>query len=251
MQLGAARAVGVDISDAAIAEARQLSLDAGIAASFVRADVLSWLEDYEEEKFDVIFVSYGWLAWLGDLSRWARGVASVLKPGGRLVLIEFHPLAWSLGEGGTLTGDAYFEDAPGKKCDDPGGVSDYVRSSGDGLIPDGMELGRGRGCLHQPAAVDRVPAHGRRSHQRAGRCEHVCEQHAGVPVQQWMPTGTWDETDGRPPLYHARRHSVHPFDALCRCCAPLTGETHRRGGRGARRAERGGKCLSTLVYVTV
>ena len=150
VQLGAARAVGVDISDAAIAEARQLSLDAGIAASFARADVLSWLEDCEEEKFDVIFVSYGWLAWLGDLSRWARGVASVLKPGGRLVLIEFHPLAWSLGEGGTLTGDAYFEDAPGKKCDDPGGVSDYVRSSGDGLIPDGMEWAEGEVAFTNP-----------------------------------------------------------------------------------------------------
>ena len=69
--------------------------------------------------------------------------SALLKPDGRLVVIEFHPLAWSLGEGGTLTGDPYFEDAPGKQCSNPAGVSDYVASSGTGLIPEGMEWAAG------------------------------------------------------------------------------------------------------------
>ena len=38
-----ARVTGVDISDEAIARATQLAADAGIAASFVRADVYDWL----------------------------------------------------------------------------------------------------------------------------------------------------------------------------------------------------------------
>jgi SAM-dependent methyltransferase len=144
-QLGAARVIGVDISDAAIAEARKLSEESGTqsSVSFERNDVTEWLEKYRGERFDVLFASYGWLSWLGDLPGWARGVASVLKPGGRLVLIEFHPLVWSFGEGGALTGDAYFADEPGGVCNEPGGVSDYVASSGTGLIPEGMQWAAG------------------------------------------------------------------------------------------------------------
>lgn len=198
-QLGAVRIVGVDICDAAIEEARQLSADAGISASFVRADVLQWLESYSGTRFDVVFLSYGWLAWLGDLRRWARGVSSLLKPDGRLVLVEFHPLAWSLGEGGTLTGDAYFEDAPGGRCDEPAGVSDYVAGSADGLIPEGMGWAVGElNC--QPRARGGVPAYGRRPHQRACGRGPLRQKHARVPIQQRLPAASRDEAHARPPL---------------------------------------------------
>ncbi|MGH3567290.1 MAG: hypothetical protein ACRDRH_14915 [Pseudonocardia sp.] len=30
--------------------------------------------------------------WLPDINRWADAVASLLRPGGRLYLAEFHPL---------------------------------------------------------------------------------------------------------------------------------------------------------------
>lgn len=151
LQLGAAHVVGVDISDAAIAEAEQLSADTGLAATFERADVLNWLErDGQAAQFDVAFTSYGVLGWLGDLRRWARGVSGLLKPGGRLVLVEFHPLVWSLRDGGTLTGDPYFVDAPGGQCDEPGGVRDYVAASGDGLIPTGMEWAAGECSFSNP-----------------------------------------------------------------------------------------------------
>mmetsp|Transcript_45872 Transcript_45872/g.120277 ORF Transcript_45872/g.120277 Transcript_45872/m.120277 type:complete len:320 (+) Transcript_45872:65-1024(+) len=150
LRLGAAHVVGVDISDAAIAEAQQLSVDTGLAADFERDDVLLWLDKSRNEKFDVVFTSYGVLGWLGDLRRWARGISGLLKPGGRLVLVEFHPLAWSFRDGGTLTGDPYFIDAPGGRCDEPGGVSDYVASSGDGLIPEGMGWAQGECGFSNP-----------------------------------------------------------------------------------------------------
>lgn len=38
------------------------------------------------------FASYGVLCWIGDLDAWMRGAALALRPGGRLVLVEFHPL---------------------------------------------------------------------------------------------------------------------------------------------------------------
>ena len=84
---------GVDISDTAIAFARQLSADAGIPATFERADVYDWLADAAPERFDIAFSSYGALVWLSDIRSWARGVARILKPAGRCVLVDFHPFA--------------------------------------------------------------------------------------------------------------------------------------------------------------
>src|SRR5579871_4340231 len=56
-QLGAA-VTGVDISDTAIAFARQLSIDASITATFERADIYEWLET-AQTRYDVVFSSYG------------------------------------------------------------------------------------------------------------------------------------------------------------------------------------------------
>ena len=95
-----ARATGVDISDEAVRFARELSAASGIAATFERADVYDWLDAaaHEGRSFDVVFSSYGTVVWLSDLGAWARGIAGVLRPGGRFVLVEFHPAATMLGE---------------------------------------------------------------------------------------------------------------------------------------------------------
>ncbi|MCM8748526.1 class I SAM-dependent methyltransferase [Thermomicrobiaceae bacterium CFH 74404] len=89
-----ATVTGVDISDTAIEFARQLSAEAGIPATFHRADVYDWLAEAAErpERYDVVFSSYGALCWLSDLKRWAAGIAAVLAPGGRLVVVDFHPV---------------------------------------------------------------------------------------------------------------------------------------------------------------
>jgi SAM-dependent methyltransferase len=119
-----ASVVGVDISDEAIAFARALSLESGIAAEFVRADVLDWLGDIarSESRFDLAFCSYGVVGWLSDLEPWAHGIHEVLEPGGRLVYVDFHPLVWSLDEQFRFAKDPYF--APGRVFTDP--VRDYV-----------------------------------------------------------------------------------------------------------------------------
>jgi SAM-dependent methyltransferase len=130
-----AEVTGVDISDEAIAFARALSEASGIPARFHRAEVVDWLREAAAEgrRFDTAFVSYGSLFWLPDLPAWAQGVASVLAPGGRLVMVEFHPFALSLDETWTLRHD-YFAEGP---LIDPEGVGDYVGRSGDGLAGSG------------------------------------------------------------------------------------------------------------------
>lgn len=122
-----ARVHGVDLADAAIRFARKLSADSGIPASFECAEALGFLA-HTDLRFDLVFSSYGAVGWLPDLEAWARGLRRVLRPGGRFVYVEFHPLVWSFGPALTLTGDDYFSAEP---FNDP--VPDYVAPSGSGL----------------------------------------------------------------------------------------------------------------------
>ena len=106
-----ARVTGVDLSDHAIDTARRLSAESGLPARFERAEVVAWMGS-TEARFDVAFASYGALPWIRDLDAWMAGVARILRPGGRLVAVEFHPLAWSLGDALELSGDDYFDPGP-------------------------------------------------------------------------------------------------------------------------------------------
>ena len=135
-----ATVTGVDISDEAIFAARNLSSDTGISADFARADVYDWLEKAarEEWTFDVVFSSYGVVCWLPDLETWARGIAAVLEPGGRFVLVEFHPAAEMLDERWNRS-HAYPSGGEPRLLHE--GVGDYVGESGGGLTPAGFVRG--------------------------------------------------------------------------------------------------------------
>jgi SAM-dependent methyltransferase len=127
-----ARVTGVDISDEAIAFARQLSTASGLPGTFERADVYDWLEAAPAASADLVFSSYGAVGWLSDLGAWARGIARVLAPGGRFVLVEFHPALYLVDErDGVMVMAAPH---PGGRWDWPQGVSDYVAASGEGLL---------------------------------------------------------------------------------------------------------------------
>lgn len=131
-----ATVIGVDISDEAIGFARRLSEESGIPATFVRADVYDWLAEAaaRSERYDVAFSSYGAIPWLSDIRSWGRGIAAILKPGGRFVLVEFHPVAAMFEWDWTLT-YPYFGD--GTPLTFEHGVGDYVALSGGALAPSG------------------------------------------------------------------------------------------------------------------
>ena len=131
---------GVDLSDGAIRSARRLSEKSGLTARFVQADVYEWLAETakSEQRFDAVFASYGVVCWLPDLKTWATGIAGILVPGGRFVLVDFHPAA-----------DVFDEDwnpvrdypAGGEQLHLEEGVGDYVADSGGGLTPAGFSDG--------------------------------------------------------------------------------------------------------------
>lgn len=75
------RVTGVDLSDDAIRLARSLSSELGIPADFIRSD-LGDLHLVLDEKFDIVFTSYGVLPWLPDIRAWGETVARFLVPGG-------------------------------------------------------------------------------------------------------------------------------------------------------------------------
>lgn len=131
---------GVDISDTAIAFARQLSEESGIPAEFVRSDLYDWFDRAARsgERFDVAFCSYGTIVWLSDLRRWARGVASILRPGGRFAMVDFHPCAMTFDE---RWRPAYPYGGGGGVFTSEPGVSDYVATSGPALAPSGYQEG--------------------------------------------------------------------------------------------------------------
>jgi SAM-dependent methyltransferase len=127
VQMGAT-AVGVDISDSAIEFARQLSAESGVPAEFHRADVYDWLEEAagSGEVFDVVFCSYGAIIWLSDLRTWASGISRLLKPGGRFVVVDFHPISLSLDDDWVLRFPySSFDGTPDYVVWDDG-VGDYV-----------------------------------------------------------------------------------------------------------------------------
>ena len=85
-----AAVTGLDFSPAAITEARALARQLKVDAQFVEGNV------YDARKlitgdFDMVYVTWGAINWLPDIAQWAKVVASLLKPQGRLYLAESHP----------------------------------------------------------------------------------------------------------------------------------------------------------------
>ena len=135
-----AQVTGVDISDEAIAFARRLSDESGIPGTFERADVYDWLAQAAErgEQFDAVFSSYGAIIWLSDIASWASGIAQVLAPGGRFVLVEFHPILALLDDQGRQVIGRY---GGGRVASYSEGIGDYVAWAGPVLAPSGYAEG--------------------------------------------------------------------------------------------------------------
>jgi SAM-dependent methyltransferase len=101
MQLGTVSAFGFDLSDAAIAEAKELAALAQLNATFERVDVLEISSSYNS-CFDFIYISEGSLQWFPHLGDFFAVIARLLKPEGQMLLFEIHPFAFLFEEGFNL-----------------------------------------------------------------------------------------------------------------------------------------------------
>jgi SAM-dependent methyltransferase len=88
-----AEVTGVDFSDTAIDAAREFALSTKCNTRFICCDIYE-LPAFLNETFDIVFTSYGTIGWLPDLHAWAAIINQYLKPGGKFIFVEFHPVAW-------------------------------------------------------------------------------------------------------------------------------------------------------------
>ena len=102
-----AQVTGLDLSDLSIEKARELNIKLGLDATFVCCNVYD-APQFIDEKFDIVFTSYGTIGWLPDLNRWASVIAHFLKPNGRFVFAEFHPVVWMMDYQFEKIGYSYF-----------------------------------------------------------------------------------------------------------------------------------------------
>lgn len=92
-----AEVTAVDFSEEAIAKAQELSQLTQQPVDFICSDVYA-LPEHHQGLYDVVFSSYGTIGWLPDIVQWANVVHHFLRPGGRVLLVEFHPFVWMYDE---------------------------------------------------------------------------------------------------------------------------------------------------------
>ena len=80
---------GVDSSEETVRAARKRIPDAAL----VTADVQELPVELRRGRFDVVYSSWGTLALVSDLTRWAGGIAAALRRGGVLLAVDEHPVA--------------------------------------------------------------------------------------------------------------------------------------------------------------
>jgi len=86
-----ARVTGLDFSPASLAKAAAIAERCGVELECVQADSTA-IPPSLAGRFDLAYATIGVLCWIADVDAWMRSVHSTLRPGGRLILIDTHPL---------------------------------------------------------------------------------------------------------------------------------------------------------------
>jgi SAM-dependent methyltransferase len=118
-----AHMTGLDFSPPALVEARKIAAATGADVEFVESDLYAAADVMPRGSFDLVFTGIGALCWLPNIARWARVVADLLAPGGRLFVREGHPMLWAVDERRTdalLIDYPYFETVEPLVLDEPG-----------------------------------------------------------------------------------------------------------------------------------
>jgi SAM-dependent methyltransferase len=107
---GASRVVAVDYSVTAASAAQQRARELGVPAYYVAAEVPG--VPLKPGVADLVYTGKGALIWMRDIDAWARGAASLLKPGGQLFVYEAHPAVplwvWDQETAGIRSDRSYF-----------------------------------------------------------------------------------------------------------------------------------------------
>ena len=96
-RLGASM-TGLDFSGPAVEAAASPAAATGADATFVQADVYTAADVLPANAFDLVYTGIGALCRLPGIRRWARVVAALLRPCGRLFIRDGHPMLLTIEE---------------------------------------------------------------------------------------------------------------------------------------------------------
>lgn len=111
-----ANATGIDLSDKAIENAIKIASEVRSNTEFICCNIYD-LEKYLDKKFDIVFTSYGTIGWLPDLDKWAKIINHYLKPEGKFIFVEFHPVVWMFDDKFEKVAYHYFNVEPIKETE--------------------------------------------------------------------------------------------------------------------------------------
>jgi SAM-dependent methyltransferase len=89
---------GYDVSSVSLMVARDLASRAGAEIRFVEGELYDAPARLANHAFDVVYTGVGAINWLPDIRRWAEVVATLLAPGGTLVIRDGHPVLHALNQ---------------------------------------------------------------------------------------------------------------------------------------------------------
>jgi SAM-dependent methyltransferase len=118
-----ARVTGLDFSSASLDKAAALARRCGLEIEWVQADSTA-IPPELQARFDIAYATIGVLCWIADVGAWMRSVHSTLRPGGRLVLIDTHPLQEMVAASQPLTFDMPYADDGGHRFEETGTYAD-------------------------------------------------------------------------------------------------------------------------------
>jgi SAM-dependent methyltransferase len=111
--------VGADFSPGSLEKARALARRCDVDVEFVEADATK-LPVELHNRFDLVYATIGVISWIDDLRAWMRSATAALRGGGRLLLVDIHPVFNMIASTDPFTVDfPYANDGP-RAFDEPG-----------------------------------------------------------------------------------------------------------------------------------
>jgi SAM-dependent methyltransferase len=175
-----ARVTGVDLSPAALAKARDFAERSGVELELVEADSAA-LPPQLHGRFDLAYATIGVLCWIADVGAWMRSAHAVLRPGGRLLLHDGHPLYMAIATLDPLELDFPYADDGPRRFDEDGSYADpdakleatasiqYGHSLGE-IVTAAIRAGLRIEALHEHLDCERDPRGDLLAREADGRC---------------------------------------------------------------------------------
>ena len=85
------KVTSVDISEERLRIAKERATALGLKLTFLRADVTD-LTGLGDDSFDLVYTGGHMSVWISDIQKYYSEAVRILKPGGRFIVNEYHPI---------------------------------------------------------------------------------------------------------------------------------------------------------------